>query len=52
MLCVMLAAESFALSDDDGHATAIDESVAAERESDVLEASEACPEQAIIVSRN
>jgi ferredoxin len=52
MLCAMLAPESFVLSDDGGHAAAVDEYVAAERQDDVLEASEACPEQAIIVARN
>jgi ferredoxin len=51
MLCAMLSPDSFELSDDDGHATAKFEFVSTEREDEVVEASEACPEQAIIVSR-
>jgi ferredoxin len=51
MVCVMLAPDSFELSDDGAHATARDEFVSADREDEVVEASEACPEQAIIVSR-
>jgi ferredoxin len=49
MLCTMLAPDSFELSDDDGRARAVDEVVPGEREADVLEASEACPEHAILV---
>jgi ferredoxin len=51
MLCAMLAPASFELSDDDGHATARDEFVSTDREDEVVEASEACPEQAIIITR-
>lgn len=53
MLCTMLAPDSFRLSDDDGYASAVDELVPADREADVLEASEACPpEHAIIVDHD
>jgi ferredoxin len=51
MLCAMLAPDSFELSDDDGHSTARHEFVSADREDEVVEASEACPEQAIIITR-
>jgi len=51
-LCAMLAPDSFELGDDDGHATARDEFVSADREDEVIEASEACPEQAIIITRD
>jgi ferredoxin len=49
MLCAMLAPDSFSLSDDDGHASAVDEFVPAGREADVLEAWGSCPEHAIVV---
>jgi ferredoxin len=51
MLCAMLAPDSF-LTDDDGHATARDEFVSTDREDEVVEASETCPEQAIIIARD
>ena len=50
MLCAMLAPDSFELSDDDGHATAKFEFVSTQREHEVVEASEVCPEQAIIIT--
>jgi ferredoxin len=52
MLCVMLAPDSFELGDDDGHATPRDEFVSGDREDEVVEASEICPERAIIVIRD
>jgi ferredoxin len=48
-LCAMLAPESFELSDLDGHASAITDDVPEQRRADVLEASQSCPEQAIVV---
>jgi ferredoxin len=51
MLCAMLTPDSF-LTDDDGHATARGEFVPADREDEVVEASETCPEQAIIITRD
>jgi len=52
MLCAMLAPDSFEVGDNDGHATARGEFVSADREDEVIEASEACPEQAIIITRD
>jgi ferredoxin len=48
--CAMLAPDSFELSDVDGHARAIVEPVERAREAEVLEASQSCPEQAIVVA--
>ena len=52
MVCVMLAPDSFELSDDGAHAAAREEFVSADREDEVIEASEACPEHAIIIGRD
>jgi len=52
MLCVMLAPDSFEFSEDDGHATARNEFVPADREDEVVEAVQTCPEQAIIIVRD
>jgi ferredoxin len=49
-LCAMIAPESFQLSDIDGSSSAIDEVVPAEREAQVREAAQSCPEQAIMIS--
>jgi ferredoxin len=49
-LCSMIAPESFRLSDIDGSSSAIDEVVPAEREDQVREAAQSCPEQAILIS--
>ncbi len=49
-LCSMIAPDSFALSDIDGSSSAIDEVVPADREDQVREAAQSCPEQAIIIT--
>ena len=49
-LCSMIAPESFRLSDIDGSSSAIDEVVPPEREEQVREAAQSCPEQAIIIT--
>ncbi len=49
-LCSMIAPESFRLSDIDGSSSAIDEIVPADREGQVREAAQSCPEQAIIIT--
>jgi ferredoxin len=46
----MIAPESFRLSDIDGSSSAIDEVVPAERQDQVREAAQSCPEQAIVIS--
>lgn len=46
-LCAMIAPDSFELDDVDGHAAAITENVPAERQAEVREAAQSCPEQAI-----
>jgi ferredoxin len=48
-LCAMNAPDLFVLSDEDGHAQAVDENVPADRETDVKEAVRSCPEQAIVL---
>ncbi len=48
-LCAMAAPELFELSDIDGHATAVDAEVPAEREETAREAARSCPEQAITI---
>jgi len=48
-LCAMNAPDLFVLSDEDGHAQAVDENVPADRETDVKEAARSCPEQAIVL---
>ena len=49
-LCSMIAPECFQLSDIDGSSSAIDEVVPPDREDQVREAAQSCPEQAIIVT--
>ncbi len=49
-LCSMIAPDSFALSDIDGSSSAIDEVVPPDREDQVREAAQSCPEQAIIIT--
>jgi ferredoxin len=46
-LCAMIAPQSFALDDIDGHSTAVSEDVPADQENQVKEAAHSCPEQAI-----
>lgn len=46
----MIAADSFALNDVDGHAYAHTEQVPRELQDHVVEPARSCPEQAIIVS--
>jgi ferredoxin len=46
----MIAPESFQLSDIDGSSSAIDEVVPADREDQVREAAQSCPEQAIMIT--
>jgi ferredoxin len=46
-LCAMAAPDVFELSDIDGHASAVSDSVSAEHEEKVREAAHSCPEQAI-----
>jgi ferredoxin len=48
-LCAMAAPELFELSDIDGHATAVDAEVSADREETAREAARSCPEQAITI---
>ena len=49
-LCSMIAPESFQLSDIDGSSSPIDEVVPADREDQVREAAQSCPEQAIMLT--
>lgn len=49
-LCAMIAPESFQLSDIDGSSSAVDEVVPADREDQVREAAQSCPEQAIMIT--
>ncbi|GAA4544990.1 ferredoxin [Mycobacterium paraffinicum] len=49
-LCAMIAPESFELNDIDGSSSAIDEVVPAERQDQVREAAQSCPEQAIMIT--
>jgi ferredoxin len=46
----MIAPESFQLSDIDGSSSAIDEVVPADREDQVREAAQSCPEQATMIT--
>ncbi|GAA3391429.1 ferredoxin [Cryptosporangium minutisporangium] len=48
-LCAMTAPELFELSDIDGHASAVNEDVPADKETLAKEAARTCPEQAIIL---
>ena len=49
-LCAMAAPQVFALSDFDGHATAVVEDIAPELEQAARDAAATCPEQAIVVT--
>ena len=49
-LCSMIAPDSFQLSDIDGSSSAIDEVGPADREDQVREAAQSCPEQAIMIT--
>lgn len=49
-LCAMTAPDLFVLSDEDGHAQAVDENVPLDREPLAKEAARSCPEQAIVLS--
>ncbi|OBH99106.1 ferredoxin [Mycobacterium sp. E2733] len=49
-LCAMIAPESFQLSDIDGSSSAIDEVVPPDRQDQVREAAQSCPEQAIVIT--
>ena len=51
-LCSMIAPDSFRLSDMDGSSSAIDELVPPDREDQVREAAQSCPEQAIIITED
>ncbi|SRX93713.1 hypothetical protein [Cupriavidus necator N-1] [Mycobacterium shimoidei] len=46
-LCAMIAPNSFVLDDIEGHSSAVTEDVPPEYESQVREAAQSCPEQAI-----
>ncbi|BDX31129.1 ferredoxin [Mycobacterium antarcticum] len=48
-LCAMIAPDSFELDDVDGHASPVTELVPADREAQVAEAAQSCPEQAIVI---
>lgn len=50
-LCSMIAPKSFALDEVDGHASVVTEEVPPQRERDVREAAESCPEQAIEIDK-
>lgn len=49
-LCAMIAPDSFVLDDIEGHSSAVTEDVPPEYESQVREAAQSCPEQAILVT--
>jgi ferredoxin len=46
-LCSMIAPDSFVLDDIEGHSSAVSEDVPPDQESQVREAAQSCPEQAI-----
>jgi ferredoxin len=48
-LCSMIAPDTFVLDDIEGHASPVSEDVPPEQESQVREAAQSCPEQAISV---
>jgi ferredoxin len=48
-LCSMIAPESFELDDVDGHASPVSEVVPGDKEDQVREAAQSCPEQAIVI---
>ncbi len=50
-LCAMAAPQVFALSDFDGHATALIEEVPPELEQAARDAAATCPEQAVIITQ-
>lgn len=49
-LCAMIAPDSFTLDDIEGHSSAVSEDVPPEQESQVREAAQSCPEQAIKIT--
>ena len=49
-LCAMTAPNLFVLSDEDGHASAVNEDVPAGQEELAREAARSCPEQAIVIT--
>lgn len=49
-LCAMIAPDSFVLDDIEGHSSAVTEDVPPEHESQVREAAQSCPEQAIMIT--
>ncbi|MBO0865677.1 MAG: ferredoxin [Mycobacterium sp.] len=49
-LCSMIAPDSFVLDDIEGHSSAVSEDVPPDQESQVREAAQSCPEQAIVVT--
>lgn len=50
-LCAMRAPDAFALSDFDGHSTALFDEVPPDLEDTVRDAAATCPEQAIVVTQ-
>lgn len=48
-LCAMIAPDSFALDDVDGHASPVNEIVPEDQQDAVREAAHSCPEQAIVI---
>jgi ferredoxin len=48
-LCAMIAPDSFVLDDIEGHSSAVSEDVPPDREAQVREAAQSCPEQAITI---
>lgn len=48
-ICAMIAPDLFTLDDVDGHSSAIDGEVPADREAKAAEAIRSCPEQAISI---
>lgn len=48
-LCSMIAPDSFVLDDIEGHSSAVSEDVPPDQESQVREAAQSCPEQAIMI---
>ncbi|MGH3556881.1 MAG: ferredoxin [Mycobacterium sp.] len=48
-LCSMIAPDSFVLDDIEGHSSAVSEDVPPDQESQVREAAQSCPEQAIFI---
>jgi ferredoxin len=51
-LCAMIAPDSFVLDDIEGHSSAVAEDVPPEKESQVREAVQSCPEQAIVLTES